>query len=226
VAERMLQLSAGQFPADLLAQAHAEWPGDDWTGWYRYDTPDERKHVCPDWKQMPEACRKLLGLMATMPPEPGSIPDLSLYGGGMHSMGPGDLLHLHLDADAHKLSALSRRFSSVLFLTPEWDASWGGEFRLWSADRQRVLSRVSPEAGVLCAFECTDTAYHEVSVISCPESVRRKGLALFWYGHPATDSHRPRAMFVNATTEQADAETERLRLERAGIAVAEQAVSP
>jgi Rps23 Pro-64 3,4-dihydroxylase Tpa1-like proline 4-hydroxylase len=122
-----LQLAMPKLPPGLLQQARGQWPASDWAGWFRYDSDDERKSVCPDWKLMPEPCRRLLGLMATLPPEPGVIPDLSLYGGGMHSMVAGDRLHLHLDADTHKLSGLRRRYSSVLFLTSEWLPEWGGE---------------------------------------------------------------------------------------------------
>lgn len=210
-----MQLITGQFPAELLRAAERQWPTDDWPGWFCYDNADERKRVCPDWKQIPEPCRQLLGLMANWPPEPGLIPDLSLYGGGMHSMGDGGRLALHLDADTHKLTGLRRRYSTVLFLSSDWD--YAGEFRLWSADRSKVLASVRPEAGLLCAFECTEDAFHDVQQVNAPPDVRRKGLALFWYGLPEGATNRPRAMFLGAAGERVDDFTKKQRIDRAGI---------
>jgi hypothetical protein len=207
-----MEIEVGLMPASLVRQAALAWPADDWPGWFRYDAADEKKRVCPDWKLTPEPCRDLLSRMAVLNPfgDKNVIPDLSLYGAGMHSMASGEHLSLHLDADTHKLTGLRRRYSSVLFVG-DWMEEFGGRFRLWSPDRSQVIASVIPEAGVLCSFECTDEAFHDVELISAPDHVRRKGLAMFWYGPQWSGTKRPRALFVG------DGQPSKDQLERAGL---------
>lgn len=177
-----LQLATNVFPADLLAAARAEWPGVDWPGWFRYDTPDQKKRAAWDFQKMPLACRHLLALMARHPPAGDLTPDLSLYGGGMHLMLPGDYVRTHLDADAHKLLGLQRRWSTMLYL----EHCDGGALSIGGA-------QVSPHPGLLCSFECGDDAYHSVGEVI---GGRRMSLALFWFGDMAAERKRDRATFA------------------------------
>lgn len=183
----MYEVKDNLFPAELLAEAEAEWPAESWSGWFRYDSRGQRgKLTCADPRIMPAACRKLLGLMALRGPA-GTIPDLSLYGGGMHLMPAGTKLGRHLDADTHALYGLARVASMVLFVGP-WQATWGGALVFPRTDG--IGRAVLPAPGRLVTFSSEGT---EHEVLRCDRP--RKSLALFFYGGPCA-CKRPRAEFL------------------------------
>lgn len=183
------------FDSSLVRAAAAEWPADDWEHWVRYDTPQQRKLLCDSWAEMAPAIALLLGEMFRSPVV-GVTPDGSLRAAGMGSMGPNDFVRMHLDADRHGVYGWERRLNTVLYLD-EWEEDWGGvlEFRDGAGN---VTKRVLPQPNRLVIFNTTDTSYHRVELVTCPENVRRKSLSVFWYA-PAPlgkDSTRPRAQFV------------------------------
>lgn len=177
-----LQLTTNAFPPELVAEAAAMWPHRAWPGWFWYNTPDQRKGACWKWEIFPEPCARLLAMMVAKCPAHGVTPDLSLYGGGLHLMLPGDYVRPHLDADAHKLIGLERRHSTMLYLS---DCE-GGELKIAGAT-------IRPYPGLWLSFECTDDAIHEVTEVTGGE---RKSLAMFWFGGLATERKRERAAFL------------------------------
>jgi hypothetical protein len=194
------------FPADLVVRAATEWPVPDWPGWLHYDTPLECKRTCHDWKLLPPACAELLrgmlcGSWHHAVGQPHAVADVTLHGAGMHDMGPEDYLDLHLDADSHPLTGLERAVNAILFLEP-WQETWGGNFELWDERRTKCVASVPPRAGSLLVFETTDTSYHGVpDPVRCPEGVRRKSLAVYWWKLPTGKPKRPRALFVGRAGE-------------------------
>ncbi len=196
----MVKVIDGYFPADLVAEASATWPQPDWAHWLRYDTLQQRKRTCNFWDVMPPACAKLLALMLMHDPpslmglpeeELGLLGDGSLYGAGMHSMGYGDFLGMHLDADRHPRFGLQRRFNAILFLE-SWRLEWAGELEF------RDGTSVRPAANRFVLFETTDHRFHGVPrPLTCPADRQRKSLAVYWWGEPSGESKRPKAEFVS-----------------------------
>lgn len=189
------------FLPDQVQEASRAWPDRDWPYWFRYDTELERKQTCADWRNIPTPCQRLLGQMALYHPgdvDDGSIPDLSLYGSGLHSMGRGGHLDVHLDADVHPWLALERRWNAILFLNETWESKWGGQLEFWSPDLLKCLQRVEPVMNRLVVFETTDISYHGIpNRLCCPDDIQRKSLALYWWGWTAPRVPlRPRAQFV------------------------------
>ena len=191
-------------PPDVIAAARDAFPGPDWSFWFRYDSPDEAgKLTCTT--AIPAPCREALAAMAVWCPRyvnADSLPDLTLWGAGMHLMLPGSSLGLHLDADRHAVWGLARIASSVLYLDTIEE---GGELQFWEGGE--VVKSVAPRAGRLVTFACTDDSYH--SVARTP-SVRRT-LSLFWYAAARGPSKRPRALFVARPGEEPDPELEEAR---------------
>lgn len=202
------------FPIDLIDRAAAEWPASDWPHWFRYDSPDEKKLACNDWSQIPPACRELLGRMAMMTtPWPRAIPDLTLYGAGMHGMEPGGFLGPHLDASRHKHTGLRRVGNMILFLNDMPPGATNGEF-------QSPDSAVRPKAGRMVFFSCHDAgAVHGMNgVLDWPAGSIRKTLALWWYDAGDDPTPRPRAHFLPHAGETETAEdVAKWRRERAGL---------
>lgn len=201
-------------PVELIRRASAEFPPWDWGGWEAdYDSPLEKKRACAAADRIPPACWEALGRMALLPVGAGLVPDLSLWGGGLHAMTAGGFLGTHLDADVSPRLKLERRVNAVLFLDA-WEAHWGGEFQLWLQDRSGVLRSVAPDFGRLVVFGTGDHTPHGVAELTCPPGVVRRTLALFWYGPPRPGSgKRRRALFLPAAGEN-DARKDALREER------------
>lgn len=206
-----------QFQEVLCRRAAYHWPAPDWPGWSAvYDSPLERKRTCHDWRAMPEPCRELLRHIISVRCEEWFgrplVPDLGLWGGGMHDMGCGDHLDLHLDADIHPACGLTRRVNAVLFLD-DWPAEWGGALEFWDGDRKGPVVSIAPASGRLVLFETSDASYHGVPTpLACPPGARRKTLTVWWYGG-AGIGHRHRAKFVGPAGEH-DPVKDALRLER------------
>lgn len=143
-----------------VAAALAAWPAD---GWHEYG-PHKRATV--PGAPMPEPIATLLHRMAAFPV--GHLPDLGLWGAGLHEMPPGDGLGWHTDAERHPGLGFSRARSGVLYLCGDGDL----EFRCGAC--------VSPAPGRLVLFD--GTATHCVG----PVTQLRRSVTLFWYRQPVS----------------------------------------
>jgi len=201
------------------AAAAAAWPADDWDGWHVYASPLEKKRACHLWHRLPDVCYRplcrlqedaprlalLLGVRDRLVPDPG------LWGAGLHSMGPGDVLTAHLDSDRHPRLGLERRVNALLFCHDRWEAGWGGELVLAGPSAGRW---VEPLPGRLVLFAATGQSVHAVRPLACPGGVRRCSLATYFWGEPRGPSLRPRALFCALPGEAPDAALDALRAAR------------
>ena len=193
----------GFFPGDILAAANDAWPDDTWPGWVQYSGERGQKRASDLLTPLPAACGELLRRMTLMGvadvlDHAQAIPDLSLWGAGLHEMGPGGSLPLHLDADRHARLGLERVLSTTLYVHPRWDEGWGGEFELYASRDGYVQQAIQPAPGRFVAFDARGDHYHAVAPVACPTGHARRSLALFWYGPaPRTPGVRPRAEFVS-----------------------------
>src|SRR4051812_39781533 len=177
----------GAFDVAQIARAAADWPKDDWPGWVRYDGRAQDKRASDLQTPLPPSCAELLRLMSRVPVEwlfdaPDLVPDLGLYGAGLHESETGHGVSLHLDADRHARLALQRVLSGALYVHSRWESEWGGELELWHADRSAASVRIAPLPGRLVIFDARGAAYHRVASVKAPEGIRRQSLAMFWYG--------------------------------------------
>lgn len=180
-------------PLDLVRAAAAAWPSGNWPHWHVYANRLESKRTCHLWEHIPEPCAKLLGLMAALPicerlGIPPAVPDLSLYGAGMHDMRGGDYLGMHLDADRHRRLGFERAANAILFVEP-WHNGLGGEFCL---DTCWPTLKVMPAENRLVLFDTNDRSLHGVP----GTTGHRKSLALYWWRAAEGDGKRARAEFV------------------------------
>jgi hypothetical protein len=188
----------GHLPAGLLAEAGRVWPARDWPGWIDYD----RSHGGPKRASglitpIPSACGELLRLLALLPVGewfgiPDLIPDLGLWGAGLHQLDSGARLPLHLDAERHGRLHLGRVLSAVLYVHPEWETSWGGDLELWS-ETERVAVSIAPLPGRLVLFDARG-ACHAVAPITGPAP--RQSLTMFWYSQAQATDSASRAHFL------------------------------
>lgn len=193
---------------DTCLSAARDWPSPDWTGWNAvYSQKYQQKRACNQWDIMPDSIKILLSSMlfldvsmfTTSSNKTPLIPDTLLWGGGMHDMGRGGCLGIHLDANIHKLIGLHRVLNGILFINPEWEESWGGALEFWSKDKTHCVKKIYPKLGRLVLFHTNDSNYHGVpEPLQCPTDVSRKTLAVWWYNnsHLQGKHYRDRAKFI------------------------------
>ena len=198
------------FDAQTVAQASAEFPAPEWPDWFRYNSPLENKFAYNTPAGMGPACRSLLSELLRLRSD--LIPDESLHGGGLHAMGRGGKLDMHLDCDRHPHTGWLRRVNAILYVNPDWQEEWGGELEFWSADMSRCEVKIAPVFNRLVLFDTNSISYHGVpEPLRCPEGVMRKSLAVYYWSEQPGESQRPRARFVARPNDSKDPALEALR---------------
>lgn len=177
----------GLFSNELLVAANSSWPHADWPGWVLNDPRQPGKRVSGLADPLPRACAVLLAQMALLPQGNGLIPDLGLWGAGLHEMPVGTSLDRHLDADVHGRLGLSRKLSAVLWIHDQWHREWGGELAFDSG------LIVQPMPGRMVLFD-SQGEWHCVNRITAPATLRLS-LAMFWYSSTAPKNSSTRAFF-------------------------------
>jgi Rps23 Pro-64 3,4-dihydroxylase Tpa1-like proline 4-hydroxylase len=124
---------------------------------------------------------------------PKLLPDPALQGAGMHIMGPGGNLGVHLDFNYLRSANLWRRVNLLVYLTPDWDPAWGGEFDLWDPEVKECLEVFEPRFNRCAAFNTTTESFHGVREIRCPEGVTRNSFAVFYYTEQPPSAFEGRA---------------------------------
>jgi len=122
----------------------------------------------------------------------GLIPDPHYYGGGYHEIETGGFLKMHTDFNWHERLKLDRRINLLIYLNSNWNESWGGDLKLAEKNIKPTVS-VSPKINTSVIFSTTDFSFHgHPEPLACPENVRRRSLALYYYsnGRPKSETFR------------------------------------
>ena len=119
------------------------------------------------------------------------ISDPYLSGGGYHEIKNGGVLKVHADFNRHPSLELDRRVNLLLYLNKSWKEEWGGNLELYSPDDlDEPIVKVTPEFNRCVIFNTTSYTYHgHPEVISCPEGISRKSIALYYFstGRPKSE---------------------------------------
>ncbi len=168
----MLQIIDDFAAPGLVAAIGANWPAAESGHWHAYG--EWNKLATKDVHTLPHAARLLLEKMA-MIDVPGAFPDLDhLHGSGLHQIGAGGSLGLHLDSERHPLLPWKREASAVLYL----DDCDGGEFQICS-ERGETLQSIECKRNRLVMFRTAST-WHRVAPV---RSIRRSVCLFFWSQH-------------------------------------------
>ena len=107
-------------------------------------------------------------------------------GGGTHENRDGMSLDAHVDFNLHPSERWHRRLNLIVYLNPEWDASWGGNLELFRdphADARPARS-VTPVFNRCVIFETSEHSWHAFDTIRIPEArncTTRRSIALYFY---------------------------------------------
>jgi Rps23 Pro-64 3,4-dihydroxylase Tpa1-like proline 4-hydroxylase len=140
-------------------------------------------------------------------------PDYGLHGGGWHMHGKGGNLNVHKDYSIHPKLNLQRKLNLIIYLSKDWDTSWGGGLELWShnQDTNRPLKK---EKVVECIynravlFDTTQNSWHGLpNHLTCPENEYRKSLAIYYLTDPVGKvEERTRALYAPREEQEADSD--------------------
>lgn len=132
--------------------------------------------------------------------------DPGLHGGGWHTHPVGGKLNPHLDYNIHPKLGLQRKFNLLIYLTPEWNTSWGGHFGLWNSKNEQpteLSKSIAPLYNRAILFDTTQDSWHGLATeVSCPTNKTRNSIAVYYLrAAPKNTSNRKRALFA-PTVEQ------------------------
>lgn len=110
------------------------------------------------------------------------VPDPYFSGGGLNVMLRDGLLDVHVDGNYHDATGLNRRLNAIVYLTPDWEASWGGEFGVYDSTGKNCVKRVAPLFNRLVVFDSHDFSFHGLpEPLNCPLGVQRRSIILYYY---------------------------------------------
>jgi len=178
-----------------LSAAVDQWPADD-AGWKTHQKGkrsfDQPTKAHPSIANlMRTGCNKRLILWLQSLTGIGDLcGDDCLQGAGLHEVESGGQLGIHVDFN--RSGALFRRVNAILYLNRGWIPQWGGELEL--RDKPRATTQtvsIEPIFNRLVLFEASEMSWHgHPQPLACPDDVRRKSVAFYFYSHSPHPSYR------------------------------------
>lgn len=122
---------------------------------------------------------------------PKLMPDPYYSGGGLNVTEKGGLLDVHVDGNYHDASGLNRRINVILYLNPDWEQGWGGEFGLYDNTGENLIKKIEPIFNRLMIFDTHDKSFHGLpDPLNFPSNYNRKSIILYYY----TKDRRPESL--------------------------------
>jgi len=118
------------------------------------------------------------------------VPDPYFTGGGLNVTKPGGLLDVHVDGNYHDATGLNRRLNALVYMNPNWQPEWGGEFGVYDENGDNCLKEVAPLFNRLVIFDSHDKSFHGLPApLKFPDGETRKSILLYYYTkEPRPDS--------------------------------------
>ena len=111
------------------------------------------------------------------------IVDPELDRAGLHKIKTNGYLNIHTDEQSHtKHKYWKRRLNLLLYLSPDYEKSWGCNLELWDHKSKRLIESISPEFNRCVIFATDNKSYHgHTSPLNCPENSARRSVAIYYY---------------------------------------------
>ena len=166
-------------------------PGEDRKWDFFYAKGYEEKWAISDDTSLPPEARALVRefnsgpfvrFLETLTGIPHLLPDPHLFGGGIHLVKRGGVLQVHSDFNWAEHLDAHRRVNMFVYLTPDWQASWGGALELWDTACREKVCEYPPLFNRLVVFSSrSDTFHGHPQPLECPEDVYRQSIAMYYY---------------------------------------------
>lgn len=186
-------IEIAEFLAPAVARSAAdEFPRPDARFWTHYKHYNEQKVGLTKKEMFPPALRQLadelnsprfVSWLSELTGIHGLVADPDLHGGGLHQCGRGGFLNLHTDFSTHYYNRnWRRRVNLILYLNPDWEASWGGALEFWDRKLRACVAKYAPLLNHAVIFNTDNNALHGFpDRLQCPENVSRKSVAFYYY---------------------------------------------
>lgn len=193
------------FPAEAAQTFLDSFPSLDSEEWERANDPDIEVKLRTHWSSefdIPNgilpAVRVLnsglaLRAMASLFNIEKLVSDPYFTGGGLNVTVSGGLLDVHVDGNYHDATGLNRRINAILYLNPDWQDGWGGEFGLYDSFGETLIKKVSPLFNRLVIFDTNDYSFHGLpDPLNFPDGRARRSIILYYY----TKESRPQTQIA------------------------------
>ena len=226
------------FLPEVVEQLVKEFPNYNAEGVWNahYNNSIENKKACNHWDKFPRttysAFHYLCGtgfehIVSQITGNQGVQADVGLHGGGWHAHTTAGKLNVHLDYSIHPKLQLERHYNLIVYITPDWNADWGGGLELWdhAEDGTPNTLHVTVENRFNRAvlFDTTQHSWHGLPKdLNCPPGVMRQSMAVYYVTEPAPGTNtRGKALFVPHGAQADDPEVLELIAKRSQVATAD-----
>lgn len=194
--------------------------------WFNYNNPLEIKKTLNNFYYFPENTYKFFTYLNSTPflNKLQSItntnklfPDIGLHGAGWHIHGNGGKLNVHLDYSIHPKLKLQRKYNLILYLSQDWETSWGGNLEFWSHDnntnkpKEKVV-QIDCKFNRAIIFDTTKNSWHGFNdPINCPNGKYRKSIACYYLTETSENTEkRYRALYSPSKLQEGNEEIKNL----------------
>ncbi len=218
------------FPPDKAQRITENFPAYDDERWYFYENAIENKKTLQNWLRFPpeiyqtlqDLCSNdFIETIKSMTGIKNLYPDYGLHGGGLHMHGRGGNLNIHKDYSIHPRLKLQRKLNLIVYMSDDWDPTWGGGLELWSNNPKtnrpkELVKTVEPKFNRAILFDTTQNSWHGLpKPLTCPEGKYRKSLAVYYLTDVDENTEeRYRALFVPTEDQLTDPKIVELCKER------------
>ena len=218
------------FPPDKAQRITENFHAYDDERWYFYENAIENKKTLQNWLRFPpeiyqtlqDLCSNdFIETIKSMTGIKNLYPDYGLHGGGLHMHGRGGNLNIHKDYSIHPRLKLQRKLNLIVYMSDDWDPTWGGGLELWSNNPKtnrpkELVKTVEPKFNRAILFDTTQNSWHGLpKPLTCPEGKYRKSLAVYYLTDVDENTEeRYRALFVPTEDQLTDPKIVELCKER------------
>jgi hypothetical protein len=190
----------GFLPEDVALEAAHSFPKMDWRRYRLARLFGARVNELPPHSTAPviaSIIKELHGphfikLIESITGISGLVPDLNLFGSGIHQGARGSVLRLHADHNCHPtMGGFYRRVNVMLYLNDRWQSSWNGDLQLWDREALGCAKSISPISNRCVIMGVDDTAFHCYGPLRLPRKLTRNAIAVYYYAaEPAVGQDR------------------------------------
>jgi Rps23 Pro-64 3,4-dihydroxylase Tpa1-like proline 4-hydroxylase len=201
------------FAPEVVEQLVKEFPAYEAEGIWNahYKNPIENKKACNHWDKFPRTTYSTFhylcsfefeNIISQITGNPGVQADVGLHGGGWHAHATAGKLNVHLDYSIHPKLQLERHYNLIVYITPDWQTSWGGGLEVWDHNEDGTPSTlhgvIENKFNRAVLFDTTQQSWHGLPKdLNCPEGTMRQSMAVYYVTEPADSADtRSRALFV------------------------------
>jgi Rps23 Pro-64 3,4-dihydroxylase Tpa1-like proline 4-hydroxylase len=187
-------------PDELAKSCLNAFPATSEPGWEHQNDPDIEVKYRTDWKSefdIPDGIDDVVRIlnsslflraMAKVIGIEKLVADPYFTGGGLNVTMRGGLLDVHVDGNYHDATGLNRRLNALVYLNPDWQPDWGGEFGIYDEQGDVCVKKIAPLYNRLIVFDSHDKSFHGLpDPVNFPPDVPRRSIILYYY----TKAERP-----------------------------------